>query len=209
MIESYAKCYILRNFFMYIVVYIYEHAKETGLFGGNMKLKFQTVYEEHKNSIYGYLLYMTKDAQLAEDLSQETFLKIFLGLGRFKEECNVKTWVLKIARNTFVTYARKKRPELLEEQQYELVESETPESIVIKKEEGKQVQKILMSLNEEDRTILLLRDYEKLSYEEIAQILQVNIGIVKSRLYRARQKFRTLYEEKEYKEGSETGDHGK
>ena len=95
---------------MYIVVYIYEHTKETGLCGGNMKLKFQTVYEEQKNSIYAYLLYMTKDVQLAEDLSQETFLKIFLNLGRFKEECSVKTWALRIARNTFVTYARKKRP---------------------------------------------------------------------------------------------------
>ena len=73
-----------------------------------MKLKFQTVYEEQKNSIYAYLLYMTKDVQLAEDLSQETFLKIFLNLGRLKKECSVKTWVLRIARNTFVTYVRKR-----------------------------------------------------------------------------------------------------
>lgn len=179
---------------MYIVVYIYEYTKETGLCGGNMKLKFQTVYEEQKNSIYAYLLYMTKDVQLAEDLSQETFLKIFLNLGRFKEECSVKTWALRIARNTFVTYARKKRPELLKEQPIlEKVETETPESIVLQKEESKQVQEILMSLGEQDRTIILLRDYEKLSYEEIAMILDVNVGVVKSRIYRARKKFKNLY----------------
>ena len=146
---------------MYMVVYIYELTKETGLFGGNMKLKFQKVYEEQKHSVYAYLLYMTKDVQLAEDLSQETFLKIFLNLGRFKEECSVKTWTLRIARNTFVTYARKKRPELLKEQ---------------------------------DRTILLLREYENLSYEEIAMILETNVGVVKSRIYRARKKFKELYQ---------------
>ena len=144
-----------------MVVYIYELTKETGLFGGKMKLKFQKVYEEQKHSVYAYLLYMTKDVQLAEDLSQETFLKIFLNLGRFKEECSVKTWTLRIARNTFVTYARKKRPELLKEQ---------------------------------DRTILLLREYENLSYEEIAMILETNVGVVKSRIYRARKKFKELYQ---------------
>lgn len=180
---------------MYMVVYIYELTKETGLFGGNMKLKFQKVYEEQKHSVYAYLLYMTKDVQLAEDLSQETFLKIFLNLGRFKEECSVKTWTLRIARNTFVTYARKKRPELLKEQEIPAsIERNTPESIFLQKEEGRHVQEVLMSLSEQDRTILLLREYENLSYEEIAMILKTNVGVVKSRIYRARKKFKELYQ---------------
>ena len=165
-----------------------------------MKLKFQTVYEECKDSVYAYLLYMTKDVQLAQDLSQETFLKIFLYVGRFKGESSVRTWVLRIARNIFLTYARKKRPELLEEQKIEkvrAVEHMTPETIILQKEEGKRIQDILLHLNEQDRTILLLRDYEKLSYEEIALILDVNTGVVKSRIYRARQKFRQLYDQED------------
>jgi len=64
---------------------------------------------------------------------------------------------------------------------------------VLQKEESKQVQEVLMSLGEQDRTIILLRDYEKLSYEEIAMILDVNVGVVKSRIYRARKKFKDLY----------------
>lgn len=71
----------------------------------------------------------------------------------------------------------------------------TPETIFLQKEEGKRIQDILLHLNEQDRTIILLRDYEKLSYEEIALILEVNTGIVKSRIYRARQKFRQLYDQ--------------
>lgn len=169
-----------------------------------MKLKFQTVYEENKDSVYAYLLYMTKDIQLAEDLSQETFLKIFLNIGRFKGECSSRTWSLRIARNTFLTYARKRKPELLDEQNLEMSkisDRKTPESIILQKEEGKQIQDILMSLNEQERTLILLKDYEKLTLEEIAMILDVNVGIVKSRIYRARQKFRVLYEQQNSMEG--------
>lgn len=162
-----------------------------------MKIKFNEVYKECRDSVYGYLLYMTKDVQLAEDLSQETFLRIFLSVGRFKGKSNVKTWALKIARNVFVSYAKKKRPILLEEQEI-LVHVDnsvdTPEDIILRKEKGMQIQEVLMTLNEQDRTILLLRDYEKMSYEEIASVLEISEGVTKSRLYRARQKFKKIYD---------------
>lgn len=169
-----------------------------------MKIKFNEVYKECRDSVYGYLLYMTKDVQLAEDLSQETFLRIFLSIGRFKGQSNVKTWTLKIARNVFVTYARKKRPVLLEEQQI-LIRADkavsSPEDYILQQEERERTQEILMTLNEQDRTILLLRDYENLSYEEIASILDINTGVTKSRLYRARQKFKKLYDSSRDEEG--------
>lgn len=161
-----------------------------------MKIKFHAVYEECRDPVYGYLLYMTKDIQLAEDLTQETFLKIFLNMRKFKGESSVRTWALRIARNTFLTYAKKKRPSLLEEQEIETDENtyqSTPEERMIRMEEGVQIQKALLALNEQDRTLLLLRDYEELSYEEIASVLGISVGVLKSRLYRARQKFRKLY----------------
>ena len=75
-----------------------------------MKLHFERIYQEQKNSVYGYLYYMTKNQQTAEDLSQETFLKVYLGMKKFKGECSEKTWCLTIARNTFLSFARKKKP---------------------------------------------------------------------------------------------------
>lgn len=163
-----------------------------------MKIKFKIAYDECKDSIYGYLLYMTKDVGLTEDLSQETFLKMYLNMSRFKGESSIKTWALKIARNTFLTYARKKQPVLLDEQELELEASfyiNEPEENVLHKEREEQIRKIMMTLKEQDRTILLLRDYEELNYEEIAQILSISVEVLKSRLYRARQKFRKLYQE--------------
>lgn len=162
-------------------------------------MKFSTAYEQSKDAVFGYLTYMTKDIQLAEDLSQETFLKMFINIRKYKGTANIKTWALKIARNTFLTYARKKQPILLEEQELDLNAGpyqNEPEETFLQKEKAEMIRKIMMALNENERTLLLLRDYEGLSYEEIAQILNISSEMLKSRLYRARQKYRRLYEAK-------------
>ena len=162
-------------------------------------MKFSTAYEQSKDAVFGYLTYMTKDIQLAEDLSQETFLKMFINIKTYKGTANVKTWALKIARNTFLTYARKKQPILLEEQDLDLNAGpyqNEPEETLLQKEKADMIRKIMMALDENERTILLLRDYEELSYEEIAQILNISSEMLKGRLYRARQKYRKLYEAK-------------
>ncbi len=96
-----------------------------------------------------------------------------------------------------MTYARKKRPILLQEQDWESMPDITenlPEQEIIKQEEAGYVRQCLMCLAETERTILLLRDFEELSYEEISKIMDLSADVVKSRLYRARQKFRKIYE---------------
>lgn len=160
-------------------------------------MKFAAAYEESRDAVYGYLVYMTKDTTLAEDLSQEVFLRMFLYLDKFRGEASVRTWALRIARNVFLSYARRKRPLLLEEQEWEPapdVDSNVPEEEVLKKEQVVRVRKCLMYLAEQERTVLLLRDFEELSYEEIGRIMGLTVEVVKSRIYRARQKFRKVYE---------------
>lgn len=163
-----------------------------------IEIKFTKAYEDSKDSVYGYLLYMTKNVQLAEDLSQETFLKMFLSITKFREHCEVKTWALTIARNTFLSYAKKKKPILLEEHVLEMEYSpchNEPENNMLQQEERELIQSILIALNENERTALLLCDYEGLTYEEIARITNISSDAVKGRIYRSRQKFRRLYHE--------------
>lgn len=160
-------------------------------------MKFAAAYEQSRDAVYGYLVYMTKDAGLAEDLSQEVFLRMFLHLNKFREDASVRTWALRIARNVFLSYAKKKRPLLLEEQEWEPepdVSRNLPEEEVLKKEQAERVRQCLMCLGEQERTVLLLRDFEELSYEEVARIMNLTVEVVKSRIYRARQKFRRIYE---------------
>lgn len=162
-----------------------------------MKERFNRIYVLYKNDIYGYMVYMAKDRQLAEELTQETFLKIYLGLRKFKGDSSEKTWCLTIARNTFLSYARKKRPILLEEQTVEQIfeeHAESPEEYMLRKEKGERIKQVLMSLEESDRTIILLRDYENLSYEEIAAALEITAASVKGKLFRAREKYKRKYE---------------
>ena len=160
-----------------------------------MKLQFERIYQEQKNSVYGYLYYMTQNHQTAEDLSQETFLKVYLGMKKFKGECSEKTWCLTIARNTFLSFARKKRPELLcEECPEQMLPFENmPEEKIIEQENREEIAAAFFALNADDRTILLLRDYERLSYAEIAGIMGLSEAVVKVRIYRARGRYRKVY----------------
>lgn len=160
-------------------------------------MRFAAAYEQSRDAVYGYLVYMTRDTELAEDLSQEVFLRMFLHLDKFREDASACTWALRIARNVFLSYARKKRPLLLEEQEWEPepdLSRNVPEEEILKKERAKRVRQCLMCLAEQERTVLLLRDFEELSYEEVAKIMGLTAEVVKGRIYRARQKFRRIYE---------------
>lgn len=168
-------------------------------------MKFAAAYEESRDAVYGYLVYMTRDIPLAEDLSQEVFLRMFLHLDKFREEASVRTWALRIARNVFLSYAKKKKPLLLQEQEWEPVSdagSNPPEEEALRSEQSGLVRECLMCLEEQERTVLLLRDYEELSYEEVAKIMELSVEVVKSRIYRARQKFRKIYESRQLSSGS-------
>lgn len=159
-------------------------------------MKFAAAYEQSRDAVYGYLVYMTRDIGLAEDLSQEVFLRMFLHLGKFREESSVRTWALSIARNVFLSYAKRKQPVLLQEQDWEPepdLSRNLPEESVLKREQAEAVRRCLMCLAEQERTVLLLRDFQELSYEEIARIMGLKVEVVKSRIYRARQKFKGIY----------------
>ena len=162
-----------------------------------MRERFWELYENYKGAIYGYLFYMTHDEHTAQDLSQETFLKIYLGLKRMKEDSNLKAWCMTIARNTFLSYARKKKPFLLGDEQIQdsiAAADRSPEDLILQSEEKKEIQRLLLMLNEYERTVLILRDYECLSYADIAGIMELTETVVKVRIYRARNKLRKLYE---------------
>ncbi len=161
-----------------------------------MKAQFETLYRTYRDTVYNYLYYMCREEELAKDLAQETFLKIFQGMRRFRGDCSEKTWCLTIARNTFLSYARKKQPMLLEEELSTEAGGnlDSPlEAQMIRREESAFVQKVLFMLKEEERTILLLRDCEGIAYEELSRILGITEANVKVRLHRARKKYRKLY----------------
>jgi len=162
-----------------------------------MKKRFEMLYREYRDTVYGYLYYMCREEELARDLSQETFSENISGDEEIPPGSAAKRpGVITIARNTFLSYARKKQPMLLGEEILEAeedAEANRPEEQVIRQEKIKSIRDVLAKLSEDERTILLLRDYEGISYEEIARILKITESNVKVKLHRIRQKYRRLY----------------
>jgi RNA polymerase sigma-70 factor (ECF subfamily) len=124
----------------------------------------------------------------AQDILQEGLVKAYLNLRNFKGNSSFKTWIYRIIFNLSIDYTRKNRKEDLNESALNLVKEENnPERITQAKEELFRVQKGLQQLSQEHREVLLLREVDGFSYEEISEITGVSQGTVMSRLFYARQ----------------------
>jgi RNA polymerase sigma-70 factor (ECF subfamily) len=136
----------------------------------------------------------------AEDVAQDIFVKVFQSLHEFRGASRFSTWLYRITVNHCLNYIRRRT-----RQQQTLITAEpedwrqesltsNPHKTLEQKERWALVQAKLQMLSPEYRTILLLRDFEGLSYEEIADVLQLEGGTVKSRLHRARMELKALLE---------------
>jgi RNA polymerase sigma-70 factor (ECF subfamily) len=150
-------------------------------------------------NLYGAALRLTRNPQDAEDLVQETYLRAYRGFTSFQEGTNLRAWMYRILTNTFINSYRKKQrqPVTVSDEDIEdwylydkLGESgveASAESEVLEKIPDEDVQKALEDLPENFRMAVLLADVEGFSYKEIAEILEIPIGTVMSRLHRGRK----------------------
>ncbi|MCP8617275.1 RNA polymerase sigma factor [Salirhabdus salicampi] len=157
----------------------------------------EQLYTYHKHSIYRYFLRLTSNTHLAEDLTQETFFKAFKGMNHFRGDSSLKTWLFKIAHNTYVNDVRKKARQMEEQVDLMLKDLSDKQNDYKAIDEQMMIQQILTTMNEKERTFLLLRDFQQFTYGEIAKILKLTEGQVKVGIYRARKSFTTLYRRQE------------
>jgi RNA polymerase sigma-70 factor, ECF subfamily len=154
----------------------------------------------YREQLFKSALRMTRSVEDAEDLIQETYLKAYKYYDRFAEGTNFKAWLFKIMKNTFINSYRKKKlqpPKVdFDDVQQGLEEtlmdaapdsSSDPEGWIMSSEMDHEVREALVSLPHDYKMVVLLADLEGFSYKEIAQILEVPVGTVMSRLYRGRR----------------------
>jgi RNA polymerase sigma-70 factor (ECF subfamily) len=152
------------------------------------------------DKLYPRAMILTRNPADAEDLVQETYLRALKAMGSLRTDSNVKSWLLTILRNIWLNQLRRRRtgPEMIDMGVDEkianvAVESrKDPHALYLSKTEHEQVREAIEQLPVEFREIILLREYEELSYQEIAGLLECPVGTVMSRLGRARSKLRTL-----------------
>jgi len=154
---------------------------------------------EHLDSLYGYALILTRDQTAAEDLVQETYLRAVRAFGQLVPNSNLKSWLFVVMRNAWLNQLRHNRSgprfvELNEEEVgfvHETVRvNEDPHVVYLRKMEREQIRAAIADLPELYREIIVLRDLEGFSYQEIATMLECPAGTVMSRLGRARAKLR-------------------
>lgn len=148
------------------------------------------LFSEHQHYIYNLAYSLCSDTADADDLVQETFIKAMRGLKDFRSESNIRTWLSRIAINTFIDAKRKKRPHVSLDLGLVACPSGGPERTIIRKEMQWCVRHVLLHhVAKEHKIVLVLRDMYGYSYEEIADIVKISVPAVKSRLHRARSAF--------------------
>ena len=163
---------------------------------------FERLVEKFQGRIYRHLRKMVNDTSHAEDLLQETFLNAYKGLPKFEGGSTFSTWLFRIATNTALMYLRKNRPETVEyddairdDSDNPLVPASqqflsTPLELLLSAEGQRELEKAIDGLPVPYRTVLVLRDVEGFSLEEVSGIVNSSIAAVKSRLHRARNSVR-------------------
>jgi RNA polymerase sigma-70 factor, ECF subfamily len=152
---------------------------------------------EHVDALYGYAVTLTHDATDAEDLVQETYLRAASAANRVDCNSNVKAWLFVIMRNAWLNQVRHKNsgPRFVDLETGEPKASEvqeTPHVVYLRKLERQQVREAIENLPDAYREIVVLRDIEGFTYQEIATVLDCPAGTVMSRLGRARAKLRKM-----------------
>jgi RNA polymerase sigma-70 factor, ECF subfamily len=164
---------------------------------------FETLFRKYQPYVYNVSLGMLSNNEDAADITQETFLRLHRSIGSFRGDACFSTWLYKVAVNLCITELRRRsrgRFQLLEDVSHE--DSETsqvetmpgPEAAIEQEESRQTVHRVLGMLPADYRAVIVLRHFQHLAYEEIAEVLGLSLSQVKTRLFRARRMFKERFE---------------
>ncbi len=153
---------------------------------------FCTLMEAHEKKIYALSFKYMQNTHDASDAAQDAIIKIFLNIAKFRFDSAFSTWIYRIVVNTCVDQLRRKKSVVSLEDYDTKSPYANPDEDVISAEFMAGLKKAIADLPADFKNVLILKDLEHRKYEEIAGILQISEGTVKSRLSRAREKLRKL-----------------
>lgn len=153
---------------------------------------FEEIYRTASGFVYTTALAVTRNTADAEEVTQDVFLKIYAHLKGFRFQSSLKTWIYRITMNTALNVCRKNSEERGRRADYDLAlkTQPAPDTATVRLEQDEirdALGSLLDNLNPDQRACIVLREIEGLSYQEIAESLEVNINTVRTRLKRARE----------------------
>ena len=163
---------------------------------------FNHLMAQHERRMYAVALRMCGNREDAQDCLQEAMLRVYRAIGGFKGQSSFSTWVYRITMNTCLDELRRKKnrqntslDNLLDMGWSPADESNAPEKQAMRSELRRNLNRAIQELPEEMRSAVVLRDIQGFSYDEIARMLEINVGTIKSRISRGREKLREKLKE--------------
>ncbi len=159
---------------------------------------FNELVRVYAQGVMSIIYRMCGDARIAEDAAQETFIQAWLHISSYHPQSSLRSWLYRIAVNAATDMLRKEKrilPNALEDL-YLADQRPGPEALYFQEERAAMVQKAILSLPDASRVVLVMREYEEMSYQEIADTLNIPVGTVMSRLNYARKTLRDKLESK-------------
>lgn len=156
------------------------------------KQAYAHIINKYKNQLYATILRMTKNPQDAQDLIQDAFIKVYRNLDKYDRSGSFAGWLYRVSINHCMDEFRKKRfatvqVEIDDEMS---VNPNHPELVFLKKEKSRQLERLIATLPEDERLIILLRYVNDMSYDEIGELMEVPLSTVRNKLHRAKKKMR-------------------
>ncbi|MEO9590531.1 RNA polymerase sigma factor [Rhodopirellula bahusiensis] len=173
---------------------------------------FEGLVIRHQDRLHHAMIHVTGSVHDAEEVTQEAFIRAFVKLDTFQQNSQFFTWLYRVAFNIALSRKRRQKVRLSLDQQREEIgeevvcDGEAVDANMIRQDDVSLVQLALQQLSDEHRSILVLREMDESSYEEMAEILELSIGTVRSRLNRARKQLRLAIEQLREPESESSGE---
>ncbi|GAC1390857.1 MAG: sigma-70 family RNA polymerase sigma factor [Ktedonobacteraceae bacterium] len=169
---------------------------------------YEQLVQRHMNRVYSIVYRVVNNKEEAEDITQDVFMKVFNGLKKFDQKSSFSTWLYRIATNSALDAFDKLKKhskntssvsnhvdgeDVVDALTLQASPAPGPEAKVVQSELRECIHRVLKNLDLDHRRVLLLRDFEDLSYDEIADVLQAKLSTVKMRIHRARLAFQEVF----------------
>lgn len=162
--------------------------------GGSATNGFENIYKEYFPRIFAFLIKLTNDHSLAEELTQETFYRAYLSLHRFRGGSDIFTWLASIAKHVYFKHQKKQHVSMdeayasLMQNAWSDLSDSNPETFLAKKEMGRAVRRAVAAIPEKHRSVVVLRAYADMSFREIGKSLGISESSAKVIYFRAKKK---------------------
>ncbi|ARK22855.1 sigma-70 family RNA polymerase sigma factor [Sporosarcina ureae] len=169
---------------------------------------FQRLYEDYNRDVFNFLIYLTRNREVAEDLMHEVYVRVLKSYGRFEGKSSEKTWLFAIAKNVSIDYFRKqstiKKHTNIHfdwETQQLTATDKLPEHFIEADEQQKQLLEVLHTCTGDQKMVILMRFFQDLSVAETAEVLDWTESKVKTTQHRAIKALKTKLDVRSVKEG--------